>query len=78
MTCMQCVFDVSIFFRIILIELTMSLRTITNIPQVMTELMRSIHGLADMDTNLQFMNSMRINRLLKNNDSVVSTIQSKS
>ena len=35
---------------------------ITSIPQVMTELMRSIHGLGDMDTNLQFLNSFRSNR----------------
>lgn len=32
---------------------------ITSLPQVMTELMRSIHGLNDMNTNLQFLNSIR-------------------
>lgn len=39
---------------------------ITSLQQVMTELMRSIHGLGDMNTNLQFMNSLRSNRFTDN------------
>ena len=35
---------------------------ITSIPQVVTELMRSIHGLGDMNSSLQFTNTLRINR----------------
>lgn len=45
---------------------TLPVQPITSIPQVLTELQRSIHGLADMNTHLPFNASVRTDYFLSN------------
>jgi len=49
---------------------------ITNIPQIVKELVRSVHGTGDMNCSLPFLTSIRNNRFYSNTD-VTSTIASE-